>query len=212
MTRAYGRRGAVPAAKACLVLAALVAATGCGLLSGGDDTRGAATAAPPPSGVSKPKAPPQGFTQATGGPVSLSHPRAWRPLGAQRPQGWALGVAQETATSVDIQLGVITKGLPKAPEPAPVAMASTTALQMNTHDFQNGPNRDVKIPGAKGAIRVDYTFTSAGGDEPGFPSRGTDVAVVSASGQVAVVRVLGLQSELSPALVERIVGTIAVVA
>jgi hypothetical protein len=189
--RPCGRAGPARAAIAALTAALLTGALlgGCG---GGEDETGAAPPAPPV---------PAGFTQASAGGLTFAYPSGWK-TGAP-PAGWAYLVEAHTADSAVVRAGVITK-VPQVTEPKVVIAGASAALRLNATGYDRGPNRPVRIPGATKALRVDYTYKT--GQKA---ARGTDIAVVYGK-SAAIIRIAGLQSDLPPALADRIAGTVAV--
>ncbi|MGI5167427.1 hypothetical protein ACQEU3_24070 [Spirillospora sp. CA-253888] len=182
-----------PVLAALALLLAAASAAGCG---GGDDGPRAG-GAPPAS----PAPVPAGFTPVRAGQTVLAHPAGW--AAATPPQGWTVMAELRAPGEVTARAGVLGE-VPQTADPEIVIAASATALQLGVRGFDRGPGRPLKVPGAARALRVDYTY------DDGTPARGTDVAVISPAGSAVVVRVVGTQSGLSPAVVDQIVRTIAV--
>ncbi|MEW2352533.1 hypothetical protein [Spirillospora sp. NPDC029432] len=183
-----------PLCVAAAALAALLAA-GCG--GGGSGERPAA-ADPPPV--------PAGYTPVRAGKVVLAHPNGWTGV-AQPPQGWLFGAELRAGETVEAQVAVIGK-VPQVPVARLVADAASTGAEFNGAEVRRGGNRPVEIPGARDAVRVDYTYATAAGRPSDHLA--TDVSVVYGTGSAVVVRIAGLRSRLTPAMVDQVVRTIAI--
>lgn len=194
-----------------LALACSLAATGCG----GD---GASDAGSPAPAATRSTAASAGFTRTDAGKIVFEHPSAWQR--GPTPKGWAVAVVEQPGQYPVARAGVLTK-VPKISDPEALVTSVFVQLRANLSNLRRGPIRQVSVPGARGAARLDYTYAEQSGDsasstpsadapQDGLNARGTDVGVVLADRQSVVVRIAGLRSKLPDATVERIVRSIAV--
>jgi hypothetical protein len=175
-----------------------------GLLSAG--CGGGASDGTKPSDAPRAQPVPAGYTPVRAGGLTFAHPAVWKAM-ARPPQGWLYGAVLRNGQITEIQAGVIGK-VPQAPAAALVADAASSGIEFNAVNVQRGGNRAVTIPGAREAIRVDYTYATAEGRTSDH--RATDVSVVWGTGRAAVVRITGLQARLAPAQIDQVVRTIAI--
>jgi hypothetical protein len=150
---------------------------------------------------------PAGYTPVAAGQVSVAYPPGWRR--APAPQGWTLALALHTGKRTVAQLGVISD-VPQVNSVRLVAAGAFAGVQINAAEVQRGTDRELRIPGAASALRVDYTYINVvNGRRTGEAARGTDVSVVFGGQKAATVRITGLQSSLAPDMVDQIVRTIS---
>ncbi|TDE26554.1 hypothetical protein [Actinomadura sp. 6K520] len=193
-----------PGAVLPVLLAAAVAA-GCG----GGEPEDAGKRPASPQKTAQPEVPP-GFTPAAAGPVRLAHPPAWKP--AKPPKGWSFLAELADNGEVEARIGVITD-VPQIPNAKLVTESAITVVQFNLGNVQRGPNREIDVPGADEAFRVDYSYPNPqarAGTVAGAPVRAVDIGVIIGDRQSAVVRLTGLQNKLTQALVDQIVRSVAV--
>lgn len=148
--------------------------------------------------------PPPGYTSVTAGPLSLAHPSRWQRV--QPPTGWTLALQLHSDGAPVARIGVIT-AVPQSDDPSVVAAIAFAGAQLGAKIQQRNPDRRINVPGANGAIRVDYTFNDPAN---GKPSHGTDISVVFGGNKAATVRIGGAQDTMSRELADRITRTIAV--
>ncbi|MEU6039261.1 hypothetical protein ABZ801_28050 [Actinomadura sp. NPDC047616] len=193
------RRRRARAWRAALAIAlAAGSAGGCG--GSGDDADTARAAAP--------RSTPSGFAAASAGRVTLAHPSGWLPV--EPPEGWPFAAELRDGSRVHARVGVIRDvPRPSDADAGVVAAAVDTALRLTVTRYDRGPRRDLRVPGARDAVRVDYTYLDGPG--AGEPAKGTDVVLVYGRGESAVVRITGRPATLPPAVVDQIVGTVTVV-
>lgn len=187
------------------VLLAATAVAGCSGGESGDSGKPSAS----PSKTAKAQVPP-GFTPAASGAVTLAHPPAWKP--AKPPKGWSFLATLTAKGNIEARVGVITD-VPQIPNATLVAESAITVVQVNVSGVQRGPSQRIDVPGADEAVRVDYSYVNPqtnAGTATGAPVRGVDIGLIIGGRQAAVVRITGLQSRLSPALVDQIVRSVAV--
>jgi hypothetical protein len=193
-----------------LVLFLGMLAAGCGGgnggTGGGNGPRGTGGASksgqPEQSGAGQPL--PQGYTRASAGNITLAHPPGWRQV--QPPKGWALALEYHSGGAPVARIGVIT-AVPHTDDPSVVSATAFAGVQLQAKIQRREPDRPINVPGAGGAIRVDYTYADSGN---GLPSRGADISVVYGNKQAVVVRIVGLQNTMSLELADRITRTITV--
>ncbi|GAA2421120.1 hypothetical protein GCM10010191_35630 [Actinomadura vinacea] len=178
-------------------LAAALLVAGCG---GGSSDRARKPDTPKAAPV------PYGYTPVRAGRVMFAHPAGWKAM-ARPPQGWLYGADLRGGDGTEVRAGVIGK-VPQVPAAALVADAASSGVELNAVGVQRGANRTLKIPGAREAVRVDYTYATREGRTPDH--RGTDVSVVWGAGSAAVVRITGPQAGLTPAQIDPIVRTIGI--
>jgi hypothetical protein len=183
---------AVPA----LLIAGLLT-TGCG---GGSP--GAVKASGPPESPPVPA----GYTPVRAGRVMFAHPAEWKAM-ARPPQGWLYGADLRDGESTGVQAGVIGK-VPQVPSAALVAAAASSGIELHATGVQRGANRTLRVPGAKEAVRVDYTYAT--GEGRSADHHATDVSVVWGTGTAAVVRITGLRARLPSAQIDQVVRTIGI--
>ncbi|MFB4312821.1 hypothetical protein [Actinomadura sp. 21ATH] len=189
-TTGGGRRRGAPVPAAALVACALAA--GCG-----SDAREPAAA---------PRSTPAGYTPASGGQVTFARPSDW--LEVKPPQGWVFAAESRKGASVDARAGVVGN-VPQVHDADAVAAGSDAALRLTAVRFERGPKRALKVPGARAAVRIDYTYVND--SAAAEPALGTDVSLVYGTGKAVVVRINGRRDRLSPRTIDQIVATIAVV-
>lgn len=187
-------------------LSLLLAATAAGCL-GGEKDSGKASASP--SSKAQARIPP-GFAQASSDAVSLAYPPGWKP--ATPPKGWTFLAELAAGGDIEARVGVITS-VPQIPNAKLVAESLDTLIQTQLSGVRRGPNQKVDIPGADEAVRIDYSYPNpqaVAGAAAGAPVTNVDIALVIQRRKAAVVRLTGLQSRLTPALVDQILHSIAV--
>jgi hypothetical protein len=151
---------------------------------------------------------PAGYTPVSAGQVSIAYPPGWRR--APLPKGWTLALELRAGNVTVARLGVITN-VPQVDNVKLVSIGAFAAIQIAATDAQRGRDRELRIPGATSALRVDYTYLNvANGGASREPARGTDVSVVYGDTKAATIRIAGLQRELTPQIIDQIVGAIAV--
>ncbi|TDB87485.1 hypothetical protein [Actinomadura sp. 7K534] len=200
--RGSGRRW-WPVAVLPVLLAAAVA-TGCA----GDEPEGTGKR-PGSAGTAQPQVP-AGFTSAAAGPVRIVHPSNWK--AAEPPKGWSFLADLTGGGEVEARIGVITD-VPQIPNAKLVTESAITVVQLNLGEVRRGPNREIDVPGAAEAFRVDYSYPNPqarAGAAAGAQLKAVDIGLIIGDRQSAVVRLTGLPSRLTPALVDRIVRGIAV--
>lgn len=169
---------------------------------GGDGDSGGST-----SGQEEPVSPPpvpQGYTRVAAGNLSLAHPPRWQQ--AEAPKGWALAMELQRAGAPVARLGVVTS-VPQTDDPSAVSAAAFAGVQLGVRVQQRQPDRKIKVPGANGAIRVDYTFADS---TNGAVGRGVDISVVYGDRKAATVRITGLRDSLPLELADQITRTIVI--
>jgi len=174
------------------VLACGLALTGCG---GGTDEP-----SPSPSHAAVPR----GFTRTTAGPVSFAYPAGWRP--ARPPAGASMVVRRVYNRVVYAQVSVLTKVM-QVDDPEIIGQDAYAAVPVTAVNASRGPFRPVTVPGARKAVRLDYTFQSTTNEAA---AHGTDITVVYGGHKALVLRVSGLRSTLSGATVEQIVRSVEI--
>lgn len=185
----------------------LAAATATGCTGGGSDD--SAKPSSPASKVARPQVPP-GFTPAAAGAVTLAHPAAWK--AAKPSEGWSYLAELTAQGNVEARVGVITD-VPQIPNAKLVAESAITVVQMNVSQVQRGPAQKIDIAGADEAFRIDYSYPNpqaSAGTAADAPIKAVDIGLTIADREAAVVRLTGLQSTLTPALVDQIVRSVAV--
>lgn len=189
-----------------LVLSLGVFAAACGgggNGSGGSGGSGGASRSAQP-GKSGGQPSPPGYVSVTAGNIALAHPRGWRQV--QPPKGWALALEWYTDGAPTARIGVIT-AVPQTDDASTVAATAFAGAQLNAKIKKRLPDRRIDVPGASGAVRVDYTFADSSN---GLSSRGTDVSIVYGDKKAVTVRIAGLENTLSLELADKITRTIAV--
>lgn len=171
--------------------------------TGGDNGSGGSA-----QGQEEPVTPPpvpQGYTRVSAGNLSLAHPPRWQQVDA--PKGWALAMELQTAAGSPMaRLGVVTS-VPQSENPSTVSAAAFAGVQLGVKVQQRQPDREIKIPGANGAVRVDYTFADS---TNGAAGRGVDISIVYGERKAATVRITGLRNALPLELADQIARTIVV--
>jgi hypothetical protein len=151
---------------------------------------------------------PAGYTPGRAGRISVAAPPGWRP--ATTPKGWTLAFDLRAGKRTVAQLGVISD-VPQVDSVRLVAAGAFAGVQIHAAEVRRAGDRELRVPGAGSALRVDYTYVNvAGGEATGEAARGADVSVVYGARRAATVRITGLQRDLTPQLVDQIVQTIAV--
>lgn len=182
-----------------LLLSVGTLATGCG---GGES--GDAAGAPPstaPAQVSTP-ALPAGYTRVDAGGLSLAYPPGWET--AQPPQGWALAMELKQENVPMARLGVITT-VPQTDDATTVANTAFAGVQLGTKIEGREPNKTAQVPGATGAIRVDYTYEDRA---TGNKAQAADLSVVYGERKAATVRITGVRGRLTPEMIDQILRTV----
>ncbi|WP_433327520.1 hypothetical protein [Spirillospora sp. CA-294931] len=192
------RRRGLAVTGMCLALVAGAFAAGCS-----DDSGGEGEAKASPSSVATPAVPP-GFTRVTAGRISLAHPPGW--VKAPPPQGWSLAMELKQGDVPMIRVGVITS-VPQASQADVVATASFAGIQLGSKIENREPNKAVQVPGANGAIRVNYRYEDR---STGNKAQAADLSVVYGDKKAVTVRVTGVQDARLPQVIDQILGTLMV--
>ncbi|SFN96422.1 hypothetical protein SAMN04489713_103565 [Actinomadura madurae] len=80
---------------------------------------------------------------------------------------------------------------------------------MNAKGYRRTEAKEIKVAGAKGALRVDYTFNDFRG-AAGTPGEGVDVGVIGANGHVHTIRLVWQRGKLDDEVVDGVVDSIKV--
>ena len=183
---------------------ALSSAAGCGLLGG-----------EPPGQAdrnSRASSAPEGFTRVSPDGISLAYPQGWKTV-KDPAKGWAFTTKAVRDGKPYAQVSVLTD-LPKTDDAAVAANSALSFVRL-ADGFERTGQRSLKIPGADGAYRIDYTYrASSGKGKRAQPKvvQGTDIAVVDGNGQAVLVRITRQKGQLDRSVVERIVTTISITA
>lgn len=170
--------------------------SGCGMLGGG--------------GAAEPAGPPANFTRASTKLVTFAYPKSWEKLPqGSYPEGWVATFGTGSGGQKPAEVAVFTK-LPPTSD-AELALEGFLTTFQHTHDFKRKKDREIKVPTAANAWRIDYAYRaeSSGGGLSRQRVLGTDVAVTSDSGKVAVIRITRYPGAASKKVVDSIVGSIA---
>lgn len=152
---------------------------------------------------------PAGFQKVDAGKATFAVPQGWRHM--QPPQGWSAArqLPDTKQQGRFAQAGVITD-VPQTEDVKTVATATWAGTLFNAPHLKRSPEKHVKVPGARDAIRVDYTYETTGAGNTSVPMRGADLAITYGDSKAIAFRVTGVRKKLSAATVNQIVGTVAV--
>jgi len=186
-----------------VTLLSVLMVAGCGSESGSGKTE--------PSKAPQPHAgtatTPPGYSRVAAGSVSVAAPSAWTP--GTVPAGWSLALEQHQGQNVLARLGVITD-VPQVTDASLVSLGAFAGIQAYAAQARRGPAQKLAVPGAKSAVRVDYTYQNVPASGPKQPARGTDVSIVYGNAKAVTVRITGLQTSLTPDVISNIVQGIEV--
>jgi hypothetical protein len=80
---------------------------------------------------------------------------------------------------------------------------------INAKGYHRKEAKEIKVAGAKDAVRIEYTFTDFRG-AAGAPGQGVDVGVIGSNGHVHTVRLVWQRGKLTDKAVDGIVDSIKV--
>lgn len=146
---------------------------------------------------------PKDFVRGDAKVLSVAYPKDWQrgpepdlPLSMQAPGQTAfLSVIRDLSPRGNANM------LESAVEAGPMLQAK---------GYHRTGTKTIKVPGAREAKRIDYTFTDYGG-AAGKPGQAVDVGLIGKNGHVHTVRITWERGRLTNKVVDRIVDSIKVV-
>ncbi|MFA1545088.1 hypothetical protein [Actinomadura chokoriensis] len=144
---------------------------------------------------------PEGFVRGDAKVLTVAYPKDW-----QRGPEPTLALSMQ-APGRDAILAVL-KDLSDRARPEMLETTIEGGPMMNAKGYHREKAEEIKVAGAKSAVRIDYTFTDYRG--AGLPGQAVDVGVIGANGHLHTVRLTWQRGKLKDGDVDGIVDSIKV--